>query len=89
MFFRGNITAIINPNVILSKVEGSWLESVEFDGKRYWDLEKIDPAPLIKTNYPLPSDCRFREDLMYLAKKDLVKAQEYFFCYEFCFFLNF
>jgi hypothetical protein len=49
---------------------------VEFDGKRYWDLEKIDPANLIKTNSPLPSDCRFREDLIFLAKKDLVKAQE-------------
>ena len=60
-------------------MEGSWLEYVEFNGKRYWDLEKIDPATLIKINEPLPSDCRFREDLLFLAKKDLTRAQEYFF----------
>ena len=76
IFFRGNITNISNPNAILSKVDGSWLESVEFDGKRFWDLEKIDPANLIKTNTPLQSDCRYREDLLFLAKKDLLKAQE-------------
>lgn len=82
MFFkiknRGNITKITNPNTILGKVEGSWLECVEFNGKRYWDLEKIDPASLVKIQNPLASDCRFREDLIFLAKKDLTKAQELF-----------
>lgn len=60
----------------MSKVEGSWLEYIDFNGKKYWNIETIDPAPLVKINSPLPSDCRFREDLIYLAKKDLVKAQE-------------
>ena len=66
-----------NPNEILSKVTGSWLENVCFDGKVYWDLEKIEPASLMKSLDPLPSDCRYREDLIYLSRKDLQKAQEY------------
>lgn len=31
-------------NRVISKVEGSWLESIIWDGIKYWDLEKIDPA---------------------------------------------
>eukprot|EP01017_Pseudomicrothorax_dubius_P034450 TRINITY_DN4722_c0_g1_i1.p1 TRINITY_DN4722_c0_g1~~TRINITY_DN4722_c0_g1_i1.p1 ORF type:complete len:695 (+),score=157.69 TRINITY_DN4722_c0_g1_i1:65-2149(+) len=76
-YFEGNITKISAPDEILSRAKGSFVEYIEFDGKRYWDLEKIDPMVDIKTNDPLPSDCRFREDLIYLAKRDLVKAQEH------------
>lgn len=68
---------ISNPNCIYSKVTGSWTSMISFDGLKYWDLELIDPATLIKTNDPLPSDCRYREDLNYLAKKDLEKSQEH------------
>lgn len=49
---------------------------MEFDGRRYWDLEKIDPVTVIHTADPMPSDCRFREDLIWLAKKDQSKSQE-------------
>lgn len=82
-YFEGNITRISNPNEVLSKVTGSWLENIVFDGKPYWILEKIEPAALLKSNDPLPSDCRYREDLIYLAKNDLEKAQEYFFFFLF------
>lgn len=64
---------------MLSKVSGSWLENVVFDGKVYWALDRVEPAGLLKTLEPLPSDCRFREDLVFLANRDLEKAQEYFF----------
>jgi len=74
---RGAITKISNPSVVLSKVSGRWTDYLEFDGKRYWDLKVVDPILHIHTLEPLPSDCRFREDLIYLAKKDLPKAQEY------------
>lgn len=73
---RGNITKISNPNTVLSKVTGSWLENITFDEEIYWDLEKVEPAVLIKSLDPLPSDCRYREDLIWLAKRDLEKAQE-------------
>ena len=44
---------------MLSKVSGSWLENVVFDGKVYWALDRVEPAGLLKTLEPLPSDCRF------------------------------
>jgi hypothetical protein len=55
----------------LSSTKGSWVEFIEFDGKKYWDIEVISPAELISANKTLPSDCRFREDLIFLAEKDL------------------
>jgi hypothetical protein len=55
----------------VSKVEGSWLESIIWDGIRYWDLEKIDPAYANKVDLPLPSDCRYRTDLIELANNNL------------------
>lgn len=76
MKIRGEIVKIDNPKTKLSAVKGSWTSHIEFDGKRYWDLEKIDPISNIHTNDPLPSDCRYREDMLWLARKDQNKAQE-------------
>jgi len=60
---------------LISTAEGTWLGSLEFDGKIYWDwqlgLPKFTPRPV---DDPLPSDCRFREDLIALAKGDLEGA---------------
>jgi hypothetical protein len=62
----------------ISKVEGSWLGCIEFDQKIYWDwqlgLPKFSPLPVEK---PLPSDCRFREDLIFLKKGDLEGATKW------------
>ncbi|EIE27493.1 hypothetical protein COCSUDRAFT_21423 [Coccomyxa subellipsoidea C-169] len=65
-------------------VHGSWLTSVEWQrggpgGKslRVWDVARNPvqaPKPIIE---PLPSDCRFREDLQSLQKGDRDKAQEW------------
>jgi len=49
-------------------VKGYWLDYIEWDNERYWDINKINPAPLIKEEFPLNSDSRFREDLQYLAQ---------------------
>jgi hypothetical protein len=56
----------------VARVEGSWLGAIEFDGKRYWDVKnqkvfKPEPAPEAET---LPSDCRYREDILLLKKGD-------------------
>ena len=63
-----------NPSITISQVRGSWLDYIEFDNVRYWDINYNDPAKIIKTHTPLPSDCRFREDLIDLASGDLAKA---------------
>lgn len=70
-YFEGQILKTDENNQIYGNVKGSWLEYIEFDGVRYWDIAYVDPAKLIHTGGPLDSDCRYREDLIYLAKKDV------------------
>jgi hypothetical protein len=61
----------------VSKVEGSWLGAVIFDGQPYWTIEKeekrLTPAPVENA---LPSDARFREDCVELAKGNRDAAQD-------------
>ena len=63
----------------LSVLEGCWLEHLDIDGKRMWTNNGSEPrlAPSPIEN-PLPSDCRFREDLQALKEPgdSIAKAQE-------------
>jgi len=62
----------------VSKVEGTWMGSLEFDGKKYWNYKDkhtlYKPTPV---EDPLPSDSRFRQDLSELEKGDIDSAQEW------------
>jgi hypothetical protein len=64
---------------VLSKVQGSWLSCIEFDGERFWEWNdsKLKIYTPILVDNPLPSDSRFREDVQYLAKGDLENAGEF------------
>eukprot|EP01006_Ploeotia_vitrea_P047236 TRINITY_DN67105_c1_g7_i1.p1 TRINITY_DN67105_c1_g7~~TRINITY_DN67105_c1_g7_i1.p1 ORF type:complete len:484 (-),score=266.68 TRINITY_DN67105_c1_g7_i1:106-1557(-) len=52
-------------------LDGSWLGGISFDGKSYWKMgewaihEPVEPSANV-----LPSDCRFREDLIALKAGD-------------------
>jgi len=63
---------------VLSTAEGTWLGCIQFDGITYWDWqeggEKFVANPIPD---PLPSDSRFREDLVALAGGDLVAAADW------------
>ena len=48
-------------------MNGSWIEKIEFDGKKYWDIDFVEPAKVIPFENVLDSDCRFREDLVALS----------------------
>ena len=48
------------------KLEGSYLQHIKFDGKQYWHLHDFESSPIICKERPLPSDGRYREDLMWL-----------------------
>ena len=52
----------------LCKIEGSWLRSISFDGRVYWQMnkKKYKIAAQRASKWPLPSDWRFREDLIWL-----------------------
>ena len=65
----------------LSVISGSWLESVSFDEKEYWNVSDYTPqrqihhiplkaekedAPRERNDIVMPSDWRNREDLLWL-----------------------
>ena len=49
-------------------LKGSWLRNLVIDGKTYWDIEKDVPFRQIPRldDQVLPSDWRYREDLIWL-----------------------
>jgi len=60
----------------LDKIEGSWLESISFNDTIYWAYANPWPYKVHSFDNPLPSDCNFRLDLLYLKAGDEIKAQE-------------
>jgi hypothetical protein len=54
---------------VISKVSGSWLKNLKFDDKEtYWDIDKYVPDWIKPSDKVLPSDGRFREDLIWLYR---------------------
>jgi hypothetical protein len=89
-YFKGDILRFHNPAdvnkknptkedyEVVSKVEGSWLSCIEFDGEKYWNWhDSLKVYTPIKVEEPLPSDCRYRQDVQYLAKGELEEAGEW------------
>lgn len=57
------------------KIKGEWTSHVDFDGKRYWDIEKDKPFLLEYEQYPLPSDCNYRDDVILMRMGNRPAAQ--------------
>ena len=53
---------------ILERCEGSWLKEIKFGDKVYWDIDKDIPNWIRPVDNPLPSDGRYREDLIWLFR---------------------
>ena len=53
---------------ILSVISGSWLDKLFFDGNKYWDIHQDIPTFIQPCLNCLPSDVRFREDLIWLYR---------------------
>ena len=64
----------------VSKIEGSWLGCILFDKEYYWNFKNGPPkfAPIPVDN-PLPSDSRFRQDIIYLKAGEMDQAQDWKF----------
>ena len=71
-YFEGNICD--KNGKVLSKLFGTWLGYLEFDGIRYWDVRHIKPSE-IKCNPNLPSDSENRKDLKLLREGLVDQAQ--------------
>jgi hypothetical protein len=72
-FFEGNIEK--DGNVICS-VKGSYLEYIEIDGERYWDIRKNIHIESYPIKEQIKSSSIYRPDSLKLLEKDLEKAQE-------------
>eukprot|EP01087_Luapelamoeba_hula_P021186 TRINITY_DN735_c0_g1_i1.p1 TRINITY_DN735_c0_g1~~TRINITY_DN735_c0_g1_i1.p1 ORF type:complete len:442 (+),score=89.76 TRINITY_DN735_c0_g1_i1:324-1649(+) len=83
-YFRGNVVKYDpskgkgDDDEVLFDVQGTWLGAIEFgDGDRTWDFQEeytmYEPA---RVPNPLPSDCRYREDVNFLKDGDTSQSQE-------------
>ncbi|GLD93352.1 hypothetical protein PINS_up001944 [Pythium insidiosum] len=59
----------------VSLLSGSWLTHLQFDDKVYWHVESEPAFAHTPVDDPLPSDSRFREDLIALKNGDIALAQ--------------
>ncbi|KAG6615849.1 oxysterol binding family protein [Phytophthora cinnamomi] len=59
----------------VATVNGSWLSHLQFDGKTYWHVESEPAFEHTPVDNPLPSDVRYREDIIALKNGDEVLAQ--------------
>ncbi len=79
--------ASLFPTKHVSLCEGSWMDGIGFTPQHagggsgetewYWTNQTIKPFKTILSETPLPSDCRFREDLIYLIAGNLDEAQKW------------
>ena len=53
---------------IKAKLNGSWLKEVIIDNEKFWDIDIDIPYWIKPVQKCLPSDCRFREDLIWLFR---------------------
>lgn len=75
----GNDLKIDTKNIkqkIFARASGSWLKELNFDNKSYWDIDKHIPGFIRPVNNVIPSDWRFREDLIWLFRSFLSKNEQ-------------
>ena len=72
-----DLDALPDKGSALGEIFGSWLGSLSINGKEYWNIDKDLPLRYIPNLNPLPSDWRFREDLIWLRRKHLQFAEKW------------
>jgi len=61
----------------VSLISGSWLDEISFDDRCYWKNGTCAHFRPIRPEIALPSDCRYREDLIYLLEGNLEESQKW------------
>ena len=65
----------------ICKIHGNWLENLYFDNKVYWKIDTHVPSWVRPSQNILPSDGRFREDIIWLfrsfSSKDDAERKKY------------
>jgi len=52
----------------LCRIHGNWLDNISFDNKIYWNINTYSPSWVCPSQNILPSDGRFREDIIWLFR---------------------
>ena len=63
------------PRVEVAQCTGNWLSHLDWGEERWWTLVEEPAVEWQPVAAPLPSDCRYREDLALLAAGDVRAAQ--------------
>ena len=61
---------------VLETCEGSWLKEIKFGDKVYWDIDKVIPNWIRPVDNPIPSDGRYREDLIWLYRSFYLSSDD-------------
>jgi len=72
-YIEGTITVNGEP---VSKLTGTYLGYLEFDGKRYFDFRHVQPFQTKLATSPLQSDCLYRPDRALLVRGQYDAAQK-------------
>lgn len=71
---------LLKGDTVVDTCHGNWLSHLEWDkgaakgkAKKLWDIKGTRVTPALPSPTPLGSDCRHREDVVFLAKKDQVR----------------
>ena len=60
---------------VVGQITGSWLKELKIAGSIFWNIDKVLPHVIEYSNNPLPSDWRFREDLIWLRRNEMKISQ--------------
>ena len=58
----------------ICSITGSWLHNLKIGEEETWRMDSSNPASLWYSGWPLPSDWRFREDLLWLRRDSMPRA---------------
>jgi len=58
-------------------ISGSFLQSIKFGNQEFWNIDRAKPASYKPIEDPIPSDVRFREDLIWLKYGNVKMAEDW------------
>lgn len=68
--YKKSRSKLVEGDDYICMVNGHWTEDLYIDGVKYWNMNEHKGFEIRPVENPLPSDCRFREDLIHLINTD-------------------
>jgi hypothetical protein len=74
---RDRVSKIADVDEIICDMYGEAFDSLHIDGEEFWKIDKHIPSRIQFPKVCLPSDARYREDLIWLFNEDESFSQEW------------